>query len=185
MIAQLRMACDPVELFGHAVGEPDPWQIDVLRSSATQVIINTSRQAGKSSVLAAKVAHRLLFRPPTRVAICGPSLFQSLLSFSEVSKTIVRVARPNVYERETRVVLELKNGSKCWALPGTERTVRGLSALDMLVVDEASRVDDALIAGVRPMLAVKAGTLILASTPWARLGTFYQTWIAGGEDWQR
>ena len=83
------------------------------------------------------------------------------------------------------MLLKLRNGSKCWALPGTERTVRGLSALDMLVVDEASRVDDSLITGVRPMLAVKAGTLILASTPWARLGTFYETWVAGGEDWER
>lgn len=185
MIAQLRMACDPVELFRHAIGEPDPWQVAVLRSTAPQVILNTSRQAGKSSVLAAKVAHRLLFRPPARVAIVGPSLFQALLSFGEVSRTIVRVARPSVYERETRVVLELRNGSKCWALPGTERTVRGLAALDVLVVDEAGRIDDALIAGVRPMLAVKAGTLILASTPWARAGTFYETWTQGGDDWER
>ena len=95
MIAQLRMACDPVELFRHAIGEPDAWQIDVLRSTATQVIINTSRQAGKKCACGTG-------RPPLVVSPTGArgdrgtSLFQALLSFSEVSKTIVRVAKPSV-----------------------------------------------------------------------------------------
>ncbi len=40
------------------------------------------------------------------------------------------------------------------ALPGTDGTVRGFSSVNLLVIDEASRVDDTLYKGLRPMLLV-------------------------------
>jgi hypothetical protein len=49
--------------------------------------------------------------------------------------------------------LELANGSRILSLPGSERTVRGYAAADLVVIDEATRVDDELISAVRPMLA--------------------------------
>jgi hypothetical protein len=69
-------------------------------------------------------------------------------------------------------------------LPGTEKTIRGFSGVDLLVVDEAARVDDGLYYAVRPMLAVSAGRLMLLSTPAGRRGVFHEEWT-NGEGWER
>ena len=71
------------------------------------------------------------------------------------------------------------------ALPGTEKTVRSYSGVRLLVVDEASRVDDALYGSVRPMLAVSQGRLVALTTPWGKRGWFYRAWSEGGADWER
>ena len=86
--------------------------------------------------------------------------------------------------------MELANGSRIEALPGTEKTIRGFSGVDLLVVDEASRVDDALYYAVRPMLAVSGGRLMMLSTPAGRRGVFHEEWSegasgAGAEGWER
>lgn len=55
----------------------------------------------------------------------------------------------------------------------------------LLVVDEASRVDDALYQAVRPMLAVSGGRIILLSTPFGKRGFFHHEWTEGGSEWER
>jgi hypothetical protein len=82
--------------------------------------------------------------------------------------------------------MELVNGSRVIALPGKEETIRGYSGVDLLVVDEAARVKDALYYSVRPMLAVSGGRLIALSTPFGKRGFFHQEWTEGGDDdWHR
>jgi phage FluMu gp28-like protein len=80
--------------------------------------------------------------------------------------------------------MELANGSRIEALPGTEKTIRGFSGVDLLVVDEASRVADELYYAVRPMLAVSGGRLMMLSTPYGKRGVFFEEW-SGGEGWER
>lgn len=53
-----------------------------------------------------------------------------------------------------------------------------------MIVDEASRVEDALFTGLRPMLAANEGRMILLTTPWGRRGFFYEAW-SQGEGWKR
>jgi hypothetical protein len=77
------------------------------------------------------------------------------------------------------------NGSRIVGLPGTEGTVRGFSAISLILIDEASRVDDALYKALRPMLAVGDGDLWLMSTPRGKQGFFYDCWEHGGPDWFR
>jgi len=49
MIAMdLATALDPVLLARQAGIEPDPWQAQVLQSSSPRMLLNCSRQAGKS-----------------------------------------------------------------------------------------------------------------------------------------
>jgi len=69
-------------------------------------------------------------------------------------------------------------------LPGSERTVRGYAAASLVIIDEAARVEDDLIAAVRPMLATSQGRLIALSTPAGKRGWFYEAWI-GGDSWHR
>src|SRR5262249_52757481 len=80
--------------------------------------------------------------------------------------------------------LELANGSRCVSLPGSEGTVRGFSRVNLLVIDEASKVEDALVYAVRPMLAVSRGRLIVMSTPHGRRGYFFDEW-SGNAPWER
>ena len=70
------------------------------------------------------------------------------------------------------------------ALPGREETIRSFSGVDLLILDEASRVPDDLYRSVRPMLAVSQGRLLALSTPFGQRGWFYEEWIGTGP-WQR
>ncbi len=80
--------------------------------------------------------------------------------------------------------MELANRSRIEALPGTEKTVRGFSGVDLLIVDEAARVADELYYSVRPMLAVSGGRLLMLSTPFGKRGVFYREWTEGA-GWER
>jgi len=80
--------------------------------------------------------------------------------------------------------MHLANGSRIEALPGSERTIRGFSGVDLLVVDEAARVDDGLVYAVKPMLAVSGGRLLMLSTPYGKRGVFHEEWTQG-DDWER
>ena len=79
------------------------------------------------------------------------------------------------------------NGSRILALPGTERTVRGYAKADLIVVDEACRVEDTLIAAMRPMMATSegGGRLIALSTPAGKRGWFHEAWEGGSDVWHR
>src|SRR4029077_16686931 len=85
---------------------------------------------------------------------------------------------------ETLQRLELTNGSRVISLPGSERTVRGLASVDLIIIDEAARVDDDLLAATRPMLAVSNGSLFALTTPAGKPGRFYEPWLKG-VGWQR
>src|SRR6185369_6360406 len=74
--------------------------------------------------------------------------------------------------------------SRIIALPENERTIRGYSGAALLVVDEASRVSDALYASVRPMLAVSRGRLVVLSTPFGKRGFFFEEW-SSDRAWER
>jgi hypothetical protein len=85
---------------------------------------------------------------------------------------------------ESALRLELANGSRVISLPGTEATVRGFSGVDLLVIDEASRVEDALYHAVTPMLATSNGRLIALSTPYGKRGWWSDAWHSP-EPWYR
>ena len=51
--------------------------------------------------------------------------------------------------------------------------MRGFSAVSLMIIDEASRVEDAMYKALRPMLAVGDGDLWLMSTPNGKRGFFY------------
>jgi hypothetical protein len=86
---------------------------------------------------------------------------------------------------DNEMSLQFPNGSRIVGLPGSEGTIRGFSAVSLLLVDEASRVSDELYLAVRPMLAVSGGALWLMSTPNGKRGFFWETWERGGAEWEK
>ena len=163
---------------------PDPWQRDLLRSEEPRVLLNCARQSGKSTMAAILALHRALSHPVSLVLILAPAERQAKELFSKVAAYYQALGHIIPAESYRKLGMELANGSRIEALPGTEKTVRGFSGVDLLVLDEASRVDDGLYHAVRPMLAVSGGELMLLSTPFGKRGVFYEEWT-GANEWDR
>ena len=125
--------------------------------------------------------HKALTTPRSLVLILAPSERQAKETFAKAA-TLYRHDIPADSYR--KLGMELRNGSRIEALPGTEKTIRGFSGVELVIVDEAARVPDELYYAVRPMLAVSGGRLMMLSTPYGRRGVFYEEWT-GGEGWER
>ena len=181
----LRLALDRLA-FARALGldKPDPWQEDLLRSGSGRVLLNCSRQSGKSTISAVLALHRALYHPGSLVLVLAPALRQSQELFGKMAGFYRALGRPVPAHGERRLSLELENGSRIVTLPGTEKTIRGFSGAALLLVDEASRVADELYYAIRPMLAVSGGSLIMLSSPYGKRGVFFEEW-ANGEGWER
>ena len=178
-------AHDPVLLARRAGIEPDGWQADLLRSDARQMALLCSRQSGKSTVSSFLALHEALYKPPALVLLLSPSLRQSQELFRKVKDGYAALPDACPATEESALRLEFENNSRIVCLPGKEATVRGFSGVSLLVVDEASRVDDALYQAIRPMLAVSGGRIVLLSTPFGKRGFFHHEYMEGGPGWKR
>ncbi len=182
-------AADPVAMLQAAGIDPDPWQKGVLTTQANRSLLLVTRQGGKSTVSAGKALHRAMYRAGALILLLSPSLRQSQELFAKVESVYsaldVAGHAPVAIDKASALRMQLVNGSRIIALPGTEKTVRGYSSMDLLIIDEASRVDDALYYSVRPMLAVSGGELMALTTPWGKRGFFYDEWTEGADDWHR
>lgn len=185
LASDLARALDPVRL-AHSVGmEPDAWQADVLRTDEARLLLNCCRQSGKSTTCATKAVHVAVYEPGSLILMLSPSQRQSGELFKKALAIYRSLGRPVQAESESALALALENGSRIVSLPGTEATIRAYSAVRLLLVDEASRVADDVIAAVRPMLAVSGGQLIALSTPYGVRGWWYEAWENGGPSWKR
>jgi Terminase large subunit, T4likevirus-type, N-terminal len=164
--------------------EPDGWQEELLRSTSDRVLLNCSRQSGKSTMTAVIALHRALYHPGSLILCLAPALRQSQELFGKVLGFYRDLGRPVTPQAERKLSLELENGSRIVTLPGSEKTIRGFSGTSLLVLDEAARVEDGLYFAVRPMLAVSGGALMMLTTPYGKRGVFYEEWT-GGRGWER
>ncbi len=180
----LKHALDPV-LFAHELGiVPDDWQAAALRSPSRRRLWNACRQSGKSTTAAIMALHRASFTPGSLVLMVSPSLRQSTELYRKWRDLAHRMDVPPVMVQDTTTSATLSNGSRVVSLPSSESTIRGYSAVDLLLFDEATRVDDALYGACRPMVAVSDGAIVAMSTPWGKRGWFYEAWEQG-DRWQR
>lgn len=175
---------DPALLMQHAGLLPDPWQVDILRSNSRKALLLCARQVGKSTATAFKAIEAALLTTGITVLIISPSLRQSGEMLRKVLSGLNSLRRPVAVVNESASAVTLANGSRVLSLPGSEATVRGYAA-DFLIVDEAARVPDELLAGIRPMLAATGGKFVALSSAFARSGWFYDLWTEGGPGWFR
>ena len=85
-------------------------------------------------------------------------------------------------QQESALRAQFANGSRVIALPGSEKTTRGYAGAKLIILDEAARVDDDLLAALRPTMATVDGSLIMLTTPAGKRGEFYRAWTEG-EGW--
>jgi len=174
-----------VELARRCAIEPDDWQKDLLESEDRQIIMLASRQSGKSLIAALIALHAALYQPNSLVLVLAPSQRQSQETYRRILESYLMLTGLPELERESSLKFELANGSRVLVLPGKEATIRGFSGASLLIVDEASRVEDSVYQALRPMIAVSGGRIILLSTPFGARGFFWSEWTQGGEDWRR
>src|ERR687894_863211 len=180
----LKLALDRAA-FAEKLGiAPDPWQRDLLRSASDRILLNCSRQSGKSTISGVIALHRALYYPGSLVLCLAPALRQSQELFGKVLGFYRDLGRPVSPQGERKLSLELENGSRIMTLPGSDKTIRGFSGATLLLVDEAARVDDGLYYAIRPMLAVSGGALMMLSTPFGKRGGFFEEWT-NGVGWER
>lgn len=162
----------------------DLWQSDfLLNTESKRIILNCCRQSGKTTIVAIAAIYQALTVPGSLILVVSPTLRQSQLLFNKILDYYERVGRPIEAERETSFELKLKNLSHIFSLPGSESTVRGFSSVDLILVDEAARVDDELFSAVLPMLLVSKGRIVLLSTPFGYRGYFSDRWHEAANDW--
>lgn len=181
----LRYALSPVTFSRECLKiDPDPWQADVMMSSAKRILLNCSRQSGKSTSSSIIALHQALYYPGSLILLISPSLRQSSELFKKVQTFYKMLPDRQKLPEDNKLSMALDNGSRIVSLPSSESNIRGFSSVALVIEDEASRVDDNLYRAVRPMLAVSAGKIMLMSTPWGKRGHFFEEWT-GPNEWDR
>ncbi|MBM3741001.1 MAG: hypothetical protein FJW39_35140 [Acidobacteria bacterium] len=161
---------DPVAFTTTVLGlQPDPLQARILRAPDTRILLNCTRQWGKSTIVAALTVHHLCCAPAGSLAvIVSPSQRQPAEMLRKIAGFLRRAGLTPKPDGANRYSLLMLNQSRAVALPGKESTIRGFSAPSLVVVE---------------MLAASAtGRMILLSTPRGRRGFFYDEWT-GGQPW--
>jgi len=130
------------------------------------------------------MSHTAVFCPGSLSVVACPSQRQSGEAVRRVKDCVVKVGAElktdNVYG------LELENGSRVLALPGSDDSIRGLTVDGWIVADEAARLSEDLISALRPMRARRPDTrLAMLSTAWSRIDPFWTVWSGDDPSWIR
>jgi Terminase large subunit, T4likevirus-type, N-terminal len=177
---------DPVLWVREVLGvEPAKWQEDFLRAPrGASILALTARQCGKTTTAAWAMAHAALFVPGSLSVVACPAQRQSAEAVRRVREAIIKaggkLVADNVYG------LELTNGSRVLALPGSDESIRGLTVDAWIVADEAARLPNDLIAALRPMRARRPhARFAMLSTAWSRTDPFWMAWDSDDPSWIR
>ena len=190
--ADLRRALDPAQVLLDAARSATggrivamPWQINTLRNWRRDTLLLCCRQAGKSTIAGALALYLCMYFPEALVLIVGRAERQSAELLRKAKLMYGRLSYAPKLISEAVLHVEFANRSRIIALPGSEETIRGFSAATAVIVDEAAKVDDDLLATVWPMLSTTAGPLWELSTPFGQRGHFYERWHNTKADIQR
>lgn len=170
--------------------DPDPWQSACAREIMTtqSILLLCARQCGKSETDAAMVLLTILLTPPALVLIVGPTERQGLELLAYKFMPMYEAWRELCPMKKGKDLVNSKefvNGSRIVVLPDKEGNIRSYSRVNLIVLDEASRVTDPLYRAVRPMLSISRGRLMGSSTAFGQRGWFYEEWINPARPWAR
>ena len=131
------------------------------------ILALTARQVGKTTTAAWAIAHTMLFTPGSLSVIACPAQRQSAEAVRRVREALIKAGAE--LESDNVYGLELENGSRVLALPGSDDSIRGLTVDGWIVADEAARLISDLIAALRPMRARRPqARFAMLSTAWSR-----------------
>lgn len=155
---------------------PFMWQSDILSSWFSRKVINGARQSGKSTIISSKPCHKAKFFPGSLSIILAATEKQAVEDMEKIKDFICLDAQYPLVIRDSDSLIELSNKSRVLVVPATEKAARGYSAPDIIILDEASRIEDGVYrSGVIPMLTDNEKCELLAiSSPNGRAGFFFK-----------
>jgi hypothetical protein len=163
----------------------DAWQRQAVTSRAPRQLYNVTRQGGKSTAAALRAVECLLADEGALVLLVSRALRQSQELFRKCLEIYTAAGRPVPTEAESALRLEVAGGARLISLPGTtEGSIRGYSAVSLLIFDEAAQVPDPTYYSLRPTTAISAGAILALSTPFGRRGWWASAWHSA-EPWER
>lgn len=171
----------------HIEADTEAWVncIEVANDSGMYLAGEAEVPTHNSTMTAIKATRMAFRKPHSLVLLLSPSLRQSGELFRKVMGFANQPGsgRPGI-KRSSQLSVEYSTGSRIISLPGNESTIRGYSAVDLVIVDEAAFTSDELLNAVSPMLAVSDGQLIAISSANYEMGWFYEAW-AKENDWRK
>ncbi len=176
------------DLYLRSIGfKPFEWQSRFLRDQSKMKVLNGSRQCGKSTITSAEACHKSRFTNKALTIIEAPTEVQAGLDMEKLYDFIAHDKHYPKIERKSDSQITLVNNSKIRVVIATDKSSRGYSNPDMIILDEASRIPDIVYrSGVRPMLTDNAKCeLILLSTPFGKDGFFYRAWNSDSGAWSK
>src|SRR5215510_9257668 len=185
-LSEVAYRIDPALWVRKVLGvKPLNWQEEFLRAPrGASILALTARQAGKTTTAAWAIANAALFVPGSLSVVACPAHRQSAEAVRRVREAVIKAGSElevnNVYG------LELTNGSRVLALPGSDDSIRGLTVDAWIVADEAARLPNDLIAALRPMRARRPDArFAMLSTAWSRTDPFWMAWDGDDPSWIR
>ena len=164
-------------------GDLFEWQREVLKVQEGDVVINGARQSGKSTITSVLPAWTARFKPGSLSIIIAPTKNQASEDILKVRSCIRRDKSFPETKKMNETEIELMNGSRILVLPATD-AARGYSGPDLVIMDEASRIDGSIFADVVvPMFTNKEHYLFVKiSTPNGKKGFFYDEFSREGSE---
>ncbi|MFZ0620996.1 MAG: hypothetical protein WAM76_03235 [Pseudolabrys sp.] len=164
---------------------PHDWQKTfLLAPRGASLAALTARQVGKTTAAAVGMAHSAVFMPGSLSVIACPSQNQSAEALRKVRDMVLMAGAKLTTDNVFR--LELANGSRVSALPGTQESSRGLTVDAWIVADEAAQLDPAIMAALHPMRTQRPhARFAMLSTAWSRTDPFWSVWDNDDPSWMR
>jgi hypothetical protein len=156
---------------------PFAWQADILASEHRRKTINGARQAGKSTIISTKPCHRARFFPGSLSLVLAATERQAVEDMEKIKGFMAMDRDYPEIKRASDSLIELDNRSRIAVVPATETGARGYSSPDIIMLDEASRIEDPVYrSGIMPMLTDNEKCeLVLISSPNGRSGFFFKS----------
>jgi hypothetical protein len=168
--------------FAEAAGRPlTAWQLEDLQLDSPIACLLWARQMGKSRGLATLGVWSAFRTPGSGVlVVSGGGDLGARRVLAEVRSVVTgsELLRASVDDEQTERLV-LSNGSRLRCVAASETAVRGWSA-DLLILDEAQLLSEALVAAAMPVVAAREGArVLLAGTASSASGPFFDLFRAG------
>jgi hypothetical protein len=161
--------------------EPDPKQCEILQAAARlRKILNWGRQSGKSTLCAALILHWAVTHPGKTIMILGGVESHIVELLERIDHFLGELGWPVRGVRGKSLSRRLPNRTRILGAT-TKKNTRGPTA-SMVVMDEASFIQDVVWDSVMPTLATTNGPLLVAGTPNGTSGGFYDVWNSTNGD---
>ena len=168
----------------HLGFHPAPKQAEVLNSTHRNLVLCCHRKWGKTITISLKALHYALSGPNRSIGVLAPSLKQGGLVVYRVREFAAALGLKYRRYMGRDYSIQLPNGSRIYAIPHNTTTALGDEA-EVLIVDEAAVVKDAVLEAVSPSTARKRSTQWFLSTPERQSGNFYNIWHDKSDDYHR